>query len=68
MDRNEKEITFRGVAQLGSFSERRRGRMQRTALNMPTPNLIILIVMIVILSNVDPYIIQPMVHSRNTKI
>ncbi len=39
-----------------------------TALNMPTPNLIILIVMIVILSNVDPYIIQPMVHSRNTKI
>ena len=39
-----------------------------TALQLPTSNLIILIVMICLLSQLDEYVITPMVHSRNLHI
>lgn len=39
-----------------------------TALQLPTTNLIILIVMICLLSQLDEYVITPMVHSRNLHI
>ena len=39
-----------------------------TALTMPQRNVIILLVCIVVLSQLDAYIIEPLVHSRNVKI
>ena len=39
-----------------------------TALTLPRRNVIILIVCIVVLSQLDAYIIEPLVHSRNVKI
>ena len=37
-----------------------------TSLTLPTGNIIALIVMILVLSNVDEYVVSPIVHSRNT--
>ncbi len=39
-----------------------------TALTMPRRNVIILLICIVVLSQLDAYIIEPLVHSRNVKI
>lgn len=39
-----------------------------TALTLPGSHVIALIIVILILSNVDPYVIEPMVHSHNTAI
>ena len=39
-----------------------------TALSLPPRNIVILIICIVALSQVDAYIIEPMIHSRNVKI
>jgi len=39
-----------------------------TALNLPTSNVIILIIAIMILSNVDEYMITPMVHKRRGQV
>ena len=39
-----------------------------TALSLPTRNIIIIIVCIVALSQVDAYVIVPLIHSRNVKI
>ena len=39
-----------------------------TALTMPQRNVIILLVCIVVLSQLDAYLIEPLVHSRNVKI
>lgn len=39
-----------------------------TSLTLPFNKVIILVIMIVILSNVDAYVISPMIHSRNVKI
>ncbi len=39
-----------------------------TALSLPTSNVVILIIAITILSNVDEYVITPMVHSRRGQV
>ena len=39
-----------------------------TALTLPTNNVIALIVCIMVLSQVDAYVIEPLIHSRNVKI
>lgn len=39
-----------------------------TALQLPTGNVIILVVLIFLLAQVDEYVIAPMMHSRNLKI
>ena len=39
-----------------------------TALTLPRHNVIILLVCIVVLSQLDAYLIEPLVHSRNVKI
>ena len=39
-----------------------------TALTLPGKNVIALVILILILSNVDPYVIEPMVHSHNTAV
>lgn len=39
-----------------------------TALTLPTRNIIALIVCIVVLSQIDAYVIEPLIHSRNVKI
>ncbi len=39
-----------------------------TALSLPGARVIILIIMIVVLSQVDEYVIAPLVHSRNTAV
>ena len=39
-----------------------------TALTMPTSKIILLVIVLVIMANVDSYVIDPMVHSHNTKI
>ena len=39
-----------------------------TALSLPTRNIVILLICIVALSQVDAYIIEPLIHSRNVKI
>ena len=39
-----------------------------TALTLPQRNVIILLVCIVVLSQLDAYLIEPLVHSRNVKI
>ncbi len=39
-----------------------------TSMTLPFNKVLILIAMIVILSNVDAYVISPMIHSRNVKI
>lgn len=39
-----------------------------TALTLPIKNIIVLLVMIVVLSNVDAYAISPLVHAHNVKM
>ena len=39
-----------------------------TALTLPTKNVVILIICICVLSQVDAYVIEPLIHSRNVKI
>ena len=39
-----------------------------TALTLPTKNIVILLICIVLLSQLDAYIIEPLIHSRNVKI
>ena len=39
-----------------------------TALTLPQRNVIILLVCIVVLSQIDAYVIEPLIHSRNVKI
>ena len=39
-----------------------------TALTLPTKNIVILLICIVLLSQLDAYIIEPLIHSHNVKI
>ena len=39
-----------------------------TALTLPTKNVVILIICIIVLSQVDAYVIEPLIHSRNVRI
>lgn len=39
-----------------------------TALSLPTPNIICLVIGILLLSNVDAYVIEPIVHMKNSRI
>ena len=39
-----------------------------TALTLPTKNVVILIICICVLSQVDAYVIEPLIHSRNVRI
>ncbi|MBR4456785.1 MAG: AI-2E family transporter, partial [Solobacterium sp.] len=39
-----------------------------TALTLPQKNVVILLICIVVLSQVDAYIIEPLIHSHNVKI
>ena len=39
-----------------------------TALTLPTKNVVILIICICVLSQVDAYVLEPLIHSRNVEI